>query len=116
MPIVTVTTGSDLDANTLARLRELLPEAVALAVECPEEPFDGLLKPGDVDIRFRSFGPHDVGGRDVVVEVCSKWFASRADTRQDRCDQLRSAVSASVGNLTVGVYLSLPVAAWSQND
>ena len=55
-------------------------------------------------------------GLDLVVEVRSKWFASRAETRQDRCDQLRAAIVESVDTTKVGVYLSLPVAAWSQGE
>jgi hypothetical protein len=104
------------DESVVERLVALLPEAVALAVECPEEPYDGRLRPGDVVLRFRRSGPDDVGGLDVTIEVRSKWFASRAENRQQRVDQLCSTVSGALGGLSVGVYLSLPVAAWSQTD
>ena len=116
MPIVEVTIGSKVDDQAVARLRDMLPEAVSLAVECPEEPYDGELKPGDVELHFRPVGPDDVSGLDVLIEVRSKWFASRAENRQERTDQLCSVVADSLEELTVGVYLSLPVASWSQTD
>jgi len=114
MPLVDVTYALDVAEGSLRRLAEALPHAVSLAVACPEEPYDGMLRPGDVDVRFRSRGPYDSGGLDIVVEVHSKWFASRAETRQDRCDQLCAAVAEAAGTAKVGVYLSLPVAAWAQ--
>ena len=116
MPIIDITHGSHVAEEQLLRLARTLPHAVSLAVECPEEPYDGALQPGDVEIRFRSSGPYDVTGLDVVVEVRSKWFASRAETRQERCDQLRDAIAEAAGTRSVGVYLSLPVAAWSQGE
>ena len=116
MPIVEVTVGPKVDDGAINRLRELLPEAVSLAVECPEEPYDGELKPGDVELHFRPVGAHDLSGLDVLVEVRSKWFASRAENRQARTDQLCSAVAVSLNGLTLGVFMTLPVAAWSQTD
>jgi hypothetical protein len=113
MPLVEVTYGPGLTEERILRVAQTLPHAVSLAVECPEEPYDGALQPGDVEIRFRPRGPYDVSGLDVVVEVRSKWFASRAETRQARCDQLRDAVVEAAETRSVGIYLSLPVAAWS---
>jgi hypothetical protein len=52
----------------------------------------------------------------LLIEVRSKWFASRADTRQERCDAICCAVLDAVGPMQVGIYLSLPVAAWSQSE
>ena len=116
MPIVEVTVGPRVDENAMIRLREVLPEVVSVAVECPEEPYDRKLKPGDVEIRFRQVGPSDVSGLDVLIEVRSKWFASRVDSMQERTDELCSAVADSLEGLALGVFLSLPVAAWSQTD
>jgi hypothetical protein len=116
MPIVEVTHNPVIATAQLRALAEALPHAVSLAVECPEEPYDGMLQSGDVDVRFRPRGPHDSGGLDIVVEVRSKWFASRAATRQERCDRLRDAVVEASGTKQVGVYLPLPVAAWAQGD
>jgi hypothetical protein len=114
MPIVEVVYGSDVADDQLRRLAQALPEAVSLAVECPDEPYDHELQPGDVEIRFRAGGPYDVSGLDVVVEVRSKWFASRAENRQERCDQLCEAIIEAAGTRRVGVYISLPVAGWAQ--
>jgi hypothetical protein len=83
-------------------------------VACPEEPYDHPLEPGDVEIRFKPLGPFDVCGLDVVIEVRSRWFPSRAEDRQRRCDALRNSLTASVNVAGIGVYLSLPVAAWAQ--
>jgi hypothetical protein len=69
-----------------------------------------------VEIRFRPLGRDDLGGLDVLLEVRSKWFASRDDNKQERADQLCSAVATSLPGLTLGVFLTLPVAAWSQTD
>lgn len=114
MPIIEVTYGPQVAEEQLLRLAETLPHAVSLAVECPEEPYDGALQPGDVELRFLPRGPYDVSGLDVVVEVRSKWLASRAETRHEKCDQLRDAITEAAGTHSVGVYLSFPVAAWSQ--
>lgn len=116
MPIVEVTHDPLIATAQLRSLAKALPHAVSLAVECPEEPYDGKLQPGDVEVRFRPRGRYDFGGLDIVVEVRSKWFASRAETRQERCDRLCDAVVKAGGTNQVGVYLSLPVAAWAQGD
>jgi len=115
MPIIEVTHGSETDDELLRALARSLPHAVSLAVDCPEEPYDHDLQGGDVELRFRAAGPLDVSGLDVVVEVRSKWFASRVETLQERCDQIRDAVADVIGPRRVGVYLSLPIAAWSQS-
>jgi hypothetical protein len=71
MPIVEVVYGSDVADDQLRRLAQALPDAVSLPAECPEEPYDHELQPGDVEIRFRASAPYDVSGLDVV-EVRSK--------------------------------------------
>ncbi len=116
MPIVEVTHDPQVASAMLQSLAEALPHAVSLAVECPEEPYDGTLRPGDVEVRLRPRGVFDSGGVDIVVEVRSKWSATRAEARQERCDRLRDAIVEAVGTVSVGVYLSLPVAAWSQSE
>ncbi|MFC4330629.1 hypothetical protein ACFPC0_23155 [Streptomyces andamanensis] len=116
MPLVEVTYAPDVPESTLRELGAVLPHLVSQAVECPEEPYDGDLQPGDVEIRFRSLGPLDRCGLDVVIEVRSKWFESRAADRQERVDGLQRDITTATGLGDVGVYLSLPVAAWSQGD
>lgn len=114
MPLVEVTHAPGLGAAALDRLAGVLPHAVSLAVACPEEPYDGDLQPGDVEVRFRAGGPRDVRGLDVVVEVRSKWFESRAADRDERCERLCAALVEALGSTSVGVYLALPVAGWAQ--
>ncbi len=116
MPIVDITYSDTCEERWLTRLAQILPHLVSLAVECPEEPYDHDLQPGDVEIRMRAAGPYDVNGLDLVVEVRSKWFESRAGTRQQRCDRLCHSIVDELGTRSVGVYLSLPIAAWSQGE
>jgi hypothetical protein len=115
MPLVDVTHGPLVTDDQIALLAQVLPHAVSVALECPEEPYDGTLRPGDVEVRFRPRGRHDVSSLDVVVEIRSKWFSSRAENRQERCDAICRALVEVLGSLGVGIYLSLPVAAWSQS-
>ena len=114
MPIVEVTYSPSVEQGQLHRLLDALPHAVSLAVECPEEPYDGDLRPGDVEIRSRALGEHDRSGLDFVIEVRSKWTDSRARNRQDRCDRLCASLVEAAGTRSLGVYLSLPLAAWAQ--
>ncbi|MGI5466773.1 hypothetical protein [Streptomyces sp. CA-132043] len=116
MPLIEVTYAPHVPEETLRELAAVLPHLVSEAVECPEEPYDGDLQPGDVEIRFRRLGPLDRSGLDVVVEVRSKWFESRAANRQERTDRLHRAIETATGLREFGVYLSLPVAAWSQGE
>lgn len=116
MPLIEVTYGPGVAEATLRELGERLPHLVSVAVECPEEPYDGELRPGDVEIRFRPLGPFDRSGLDAVVEVRSKWFASRAENRQERSERLHRDIEAATGLENLGVYLSLPVAAWEQSE
>jgi hypothetical protein len=114
VPLVEITYAPDVSHKTLKQLAAILPHAVSVAVECPEEPYDGNLQPGDVELRFRPRGPFDSSAMDLVVEVRSKWFESRAANRQERVDALCKAVGEATGLAEVGVYLSLPIAAWAQ--
>ncbi|MER0478269.1 hypothetical protein ABR737_07945 [Streptomyces sp. Edi2] len=116
MPLVEVTYAPGVAESKLRELGSVLPHLVSEAVECPEEPYDGDLQPGDVEIRFRELGPLDRSGLDVVIEVRSKWFESRAANRQERVDRLHRDVSTTTGLSDFGVYLSLASAAWSQGD
>ena len=116
MPIVEVTYGAWISRPTLHRLAGVLPHAVSVAVECAEEPYDHVLEPGDVEVRFREIGPFDSTGLDAVVEVRSKWFESRATNRQQRGDLLHKTLIEVTQINRLGVYLSLPVAAWTQGD
>ncbi|MEU7582762.1 hypothetical protein AB0B50_34875 [Streptomyces sp. NPDC041068] len=116
MPLVEITYAPEVPEATLRELGSVLPHLVSKAVECPEEPYDGHLQPGDVELRFRRLGPFDRSGLDLVIEVRSKWFDSRAANRQERVDLLHNSIGVATGLRDFGVYLSLPVAAWSQGD
>ena len=115
MPLVEITYARCVPEPVLRQLAEMLPHAVSVAVRCPEEPYDGDLQPGDVDLRFRERGPFDSEGMNLVIEVRSKYFDSRAKDRQARVDGLCVAVTEATALDDVGVYLALPVAAWAQS-
>lgn len=116
MPLIDITCAPSVsDATKLALVNEI-PEIVSNAVECEAEPYDGALQPGDVIVRFRSVGPLDRFDLDVLVEVHSKWFEDRARNRQERVAAVLAGVEGVVAPHTVGVYLSLPVAAWDQTE
>lgn len=117
MPLVEVTYGAGVSAETCERLRDALPDIVSRAVECADEPYDGHLQPGDVLIRFHPAGPFDRFDIDVLIEVKSKWFPDRVANRQSRADEMLDAVLDSVGSdLQVGLYLTMPIAAWAQTE
>ncbi|MBL1078628.1 hypothetical protein JK358_29910 [Nocardia sp. 2] len=116
MPLVEVVHAPDVPESVLRKLSEALPHLISLAVECPEEPYDGDLQPGDVEIRFRALGPLDRCGLPVVIEIRSKYFESRAGNRQERVDLLHERIESATGLADFGIYLSLPVAAWAQTE
>jgi hypothetical protein len=56
MPLVDVTYDNSVSEAALVRLGQVLPDIVAEAVACTEEPRTGPPAPGDIEIRFRSKG------------------------------------------------------------
>ncbi|RJO77235.1 hypothetical protein D5S18_11055 [Nocardia panacis] len=116
MPLVEVTYAPHIPEATLRKLADELPPIVSAAVECPEEPYDGDLQPGDVELRFRPHGPYDRCSMEVVIEVRSKYFESRARDRQQRTDMLHDRIAEVVDLEDFGVFLQMPVAAWTQSE
>lgn len=117
MPIVEVTCSSRISVEMKQSIVESLPHVVSVAVACDAEPYDGNLQPGDVLITFHDSQSLDHFNLDLLVEVKSKWFEDRATDRQRRSDAILDGLSQLLPpNFFVGVYLTLPVAAWSQND
>lgn len=115
MPLITIT-YSDISIDTLQKIAKRLPHIVSEAIECPEEPYDEYLKPGDVDIRFHERSPLDTGGLPLVIEVHTKYYESRATNRQQRSDMIYNQLSPLVQPIPFGVFLILPVAAWSEGE
>lgn len=114
MPLIEVTYSDAVHEESLRNLAGVLPDVVAEAVDCPEEPRSGLFQPGDIEIRFRRRSALDVGDLDVVVEVRTKLFESRVRDKQHRADLIRARLSnLSLGR--VGVWLVLSEGAWSQS-
>ncbi|HZX53806.1 MAG TPA: hypothetical protein VFE86_03960 [Ilumatobacteraceae bacterium] len=116
MPLVDVTYDSKISTESLRRMSEVLPSIVAESVDCPEEPWLGPPSAGDIEIRFRSKGEFDVGELNCVIEVRTKFFASREHDKQRRVDLIRDRLSASVELSQFGVWLILSEGAWTQTD
>jgi hypothetical protein len=114
MPLVTVVHDASWTDAEIAELVRLLPAVVAEAVSCPEEPYDGRLGPGDIELRFVAKGPHDTGELRCVIEVTTGWFESRARNRQERSDAMARGLERQLGLRNFGVLLLLPESGWSQ--
>jgi hypothetical protein len=114
VPLVDVTYDDTIGANDLGRLAECLPDLVAEAVDCPEEPWTGPAEAGDIEIRFHRRSEFDAGELRVVVEVRTKFFHSRLDDKQRRADLIRDRL-LRLGLEHVGVWLILAEGAWSQD-
>ena len=115
MPLVDVTYDSSIHEPGLRQLRELLPDVVAEAVDCTEESWTGPPEIGDVEIRFHQRHDLDFGDLNVVIEVRTKLFSSRADDKQRGVDLVRERLSrVPLGR--VGVWLILAEGAWSQSN
>jgi hypothetical protein len=116
VPLIDVTHDSAMPEAVIARLGQVLPDIVAEAVACIEEPWTGPPAPGDIEIRFRSKGPFDVGDLDCGVEVRTKLVASRVADKDQRTHQIRERLSQTVPQLgLIGVWLILLEGSWAQS-
>ena len=115
MPLIDVTYRGGLAEATLRQLGSMLPDVVAEAVACPEEPWVGPPQMGDVEIRFRERSPYDVGDLTCVIEIHSKLFASREANKHARADRIRSTIAEAAPNAApLGVWLLLHEGGWAQ--
>jgi len=115
MPLVDVAYDDTIGEPLLRRLGQLLPDVVAEAVDCAEDPWVGPAEDGDLEVRFRGKGAFDVGGLNVVVEVRTKLFESRLVDKQLRADRILDRLS-TLGLGKIGVWLILADGAWSQAE
>jgi hypothetical protein len=113
MPIVTVSHKRTASEALLETLRRELPAIVSRALDCPEEPFDGNLRPGDVNIRFLPALPAQES-LEYLFEVRTRWTQSRSENLEARSDEVRGALK-KLGLERFGVWIELPPAAWSQD-
>jgi hypothetical protein len=115
VPLVDVTYSESVSEAALRRLGQVLPDIVAEAVACAEEPWTGPPAPGDMEIRFRSKGAWDVGELACVVEVRTKLFTSRLADKDERAERIRRRVVESDPHLgPIGVWLILHEGSWAQ--
>jgi hypothetical protein len=115
VPFVEVVYDRTVTAPMLSRLAELLPDLVAEAVACPEEPNVGPPEPGDIEIRFRPKGPFDVGELNCAIELRTKLYASRLETKQQRAELVKAGLSKALPGIRhLGVWLVLVDGWWTQ--
>ena len=112
MPIVAISHKAHSPAEALEQLKRELPVLVSHALDCPEEPYDGALQPGDVILRCVAALPPEEG-LDYLIEIRTRWTESRSESLQERSDELRAAL-ANLGVRRFGVWLELLEGAWSQ--
>jgi hypothetical protein len=110
VPIITVSHKGSAARPVLELLRRELPAIASEALDCPEEPYDGHLLPGDVNLRFVSALDE---GLDYLIEIRTRWTKSRAENVQERSDRVRDALQG-FGMENFGVWIELPEAAWSE--
>jgi len=114
MPLVDVTHDAAIPQQALTRLGELLPDIVAEAVTCPEEPWIGPPSVGDIEVRFRPRSSDDVSELDYLIEVRTRFYPSRQHNIQERSDLIRDRLQAEIDAGDFGVWLVLSNASWSQ--
>jgi hypothetical protein len=112
MPIVTVSHKVSATTSDLDQLQQKLPALVSEALACPEEPYDGCLRSGDLNLRFLAALRSDED-LDYLVEVRTKWTPSRSEDLQERSDRIAAAL-AGLGLQRLGVWIELAAGAWSQ--
>ena len=112
MPIISVSHKRSAPADLLELLARELPEIVSKALDCPEEPYDRELAPGDVNLQFSPVLA-DGEGLDYLLEIRTSSTASRQANLQERSDRVKDALEA-LGLRRFGVWLEIPEAAWSQ--
>jgi hypothetical protein len=112
MPIITIHHKAAAPLPELGKLRQQLPDIVSRAVECAEEPYDGKLKPGDINILATASlaTAEDV---DYMIEIKTRTTHSRLADLQERADAIGSDLEA-LGLRNFGVWLELSQAAWGQ--
>lgn len=115
MPLVDVTFDGNLPESALRALSDLLPDIVAEGVACPEEPWEGPPKAGDIEIRFHEKSRLNVGDLNCVIEVRSKLVPSRVLDKQLRADRMHEAIVEAIPSIgALGLWLVLVEGAWAQ--
>jgi hypothetical protein len=112
MPIITLSHKASAAEAVLETLRRKLPTIASKALDCPEEPFDGDLRPGDVNLRFLAALPAQES-LDYLVEIRTRWTQSRSENLEERSDEI-SGELRKLGLERFGVWIELLQAAWSQ--
>src|SRR3954467_10766920 len=108
MPIVTVSHKDSAPSEILRRLRARLPAIVSEAVACEEEPYDGSLQPGDVNMRFLPV-LSAAEALDYLLEIRTRWTESRGSDLEERVARIRRDLS-ELGVENFGVWLETPPA------
>jgi len=115
MPIVSITYSQSVPADLLLDLRHALPEIVAECVACPQEPWVGPTKPGDIDLQFHQRHELDHGGLSCVIEIHSKLLPARLADKDERVARAIDQVAPVIDPVSFGVWLLLHEGAWAQH-
>ena len=114
MPLVEVL-HTGLPDKSLLRIKGLLKESVAKELDCSDTDPDGALTPENINVRFRTYGPHDDAALEVDVLVIAKRFDGRAADLEERTGRIRDHLCRNLGDATavVGVFVTLPESGWA---
>jgi len=115
MPLVEVV-HAGLSDELQQRIKRLLKDSVAEELDCSDADPDSALKPEDINVRFRTYGPNDDDEFAVDVLVIAKHFDARADKLDDATGQIRSHLCRNLSDLDIpmlGVFVTLPVSGWA---
>lgn len=112
MPIIAIHHKAAAPLPELGKLRQELPDIVSRAVGCAEEPYDGNLKPGDINI-LATASLAATEDLDYMIEINTRTTRSRLANLQERADAISTELE-TLGLSNFGVWLELSQAAWGQ--
>lgn len=112
MPLVSIKHQNSYSQEKLSRIKQYIPPIVSETLACPEEPYDKSLKPGDITLCVHNV--ELLSDFDVLLEIQTKFYESRAADLQERVDTIEAELQKlEVGK--VGVWVSLQKGAWAQS-
>lgn len=102
MPLVIVTTNPLVITGAMcAKLGPDLQVHIADALNVSDEP-DAGLTPSDIEVRFRTPGPLDVGYPDLGLDVFANDYPARRANIQRRTEMIANALRFKCTNYTGG--------------
>lgn len=88
MPLVDVARDpKKVSDEVLKILAKELPDIVARSLSVPGVP-EAILKPQDVEVRFRDFGPYDVHSQPLEIVVMANDYPARLESLRQRTENI----------------------------